>query len=87
LRDATPIPATSTPTPIVPPGTHPVWSGLIKGIIHHEFSYAAASMLLFNLNLQWQRDPTRLPHLVQQTREFFQKYHHLLAGDIQRLFS
>ena len=76
-----------TPIPELPAESHPVWSRLVKGEIPHEFGYAAAGMLVFNLNLQWQRAPSRLPLLVQQTRSFFQKYHHLLSVDVQKLFS
>jgi hypothetical protein len=64
-----------------------MWSALIKGLVPHAFGYVAAGMLLFNLNLQWKRDPARLPLLVQQARAFFQRYHHLVAEDMQRLFS
>jgi len=28
-----------------------------------------------------------LPLLIKQTRSFFQKYHHLLSGDVAKLFS
>jgi hypothetical protein len=87
LGGNTPVPVTSTPAPALPPESHPVWAGLIKGIVQHDFSYTAAGMLLFNLNLQWRREPARLPLLVEQARAFFQRYHHLLAGDIQKLFS
>jgi len=44
-------------------------------------------MLLFNLNLQWRRDPKRLPELIQKARAFFGKYQHLLLADIERLFT
>jgi len=71
----------------LPPDTHPVWAKLIEGAVSHEFSYAAAGMLVFNLNLQWKRDPAKLPLLTKQIRTFFQKYHHLLGGDVQKLFS
>ena len=83
-RHLTPI--TPTPIPDLPPEEHPVWTELIEGVISHEFSYAAAGMLVFNLNLQWRRDPSKLPLLIRQVRTFFQKYHHLLGGDIQKLF-
>jgi hypothetical protein len=73
--------------PALPPETHPAWSGLIKGAIHHEFGYAAAGMLVFNLNLQWKRDPARLPQLIEQVRNFFQKYQPLLGHDIVKLFT
>ena len=82
-----PTPIELTPIPELPVDSHPVWSQLVKGQLPYEFGYAAAGMLIFNLNLQWQRDPARLPLLVQQTRSFFQKYHHLLSGDVQKLFS
>jgi hypothetical protein len=71
----------------LPAETHPVWAGLVKGTIHHEWSYAAAGMLIFNLNLQWRRDPSRLPQLVEQVHSFFQRYHHLLSYDIPRVFT
>jgi hypothetical protein len=71
----------------VPPESHPTWARLIEGTIRHEFSYAAAGMLLFNLNIQWRRDPARLPQLIGQARAFFQKYQHLLVWDIQKLFT
>jgi hypothetical protein len=64
-----------------------VWARLVKGELRHEFNYSAAGMLIFNLNLQWQRDPSRLPLLIKQTRSFFQKYHHLLSGDVAKIFS
>jgi hypothetical protein len=83
----TPAPLLNTPAPVLPPATHPAWAGLIKGKIDHEFSYAAAGMLLFNLNIQWKRDPTRLPLLIQQARTFFDRYQHLLSHDIQRVFT
>ncbi len=76
-----------TAGPALPPESHPTWGRLIDGTIRHEFSYAAAGMLLFNLNIQWRRDPTRLPLLIQQARAFFQKYQHLLVWDIQKLFT
>jgi hypothetical protein len=85
LRHLTPI--GTTPVPELPPESHPVWAKLIEGVITHEFSYAAAGMLVFNLNLQWRRDPSKLMLLTSQVRAFFQKYRHLLAGDIQKLFS
>ena len=81
-----PTPIESTPLPELPLDNHPVWSRLIKGQVAHEFNYAAAGMLIFNLNLQWQHDPSRLPLLIKQVRSFFQKYHHLLNADVQRLF-
>jgi len=71
----------------LPPENHPTWARLVDGTIRHEFSYAAAGMLLFNLNIQWRRDPARLPLLIQQVRAFFQKYQHLLVWDIQKLFT
>lgn len=83
----TPPPATRTPIPALPAEAHPAWAGLIKGAIHHEFGYAAAGMLVFNLNLQWKRDPARLPQLVEQVRSFFQKYQPLLGHDIVKLFT
>jgi len=70
----------------LPLDSHIVWSRLIKGEVAHEFNYAAAGMLIFNLNLQWQHDPSRLPSLIKQVRSFFQKYHHLLHADVQKLF-
>jgi hypothetical protein len=84
VRRLTPI--VSTPIPELPAEDHPVWANLIAGKIAHEFSYAAAGMLAFNLNLQWKRDPLRLPLLIKQIRTFFQKYQHLLGGDLQKLF-
>jgi hypothetical protein len=77
-----------TPAPVaeLPDEQHPVWALLIEGQVSHEFSYAAAGMLVFNLNLQWRRDPARLPLLIKQVRTFFQKYMHLLGGDVQKLF-
>ena len=85
VRHLTPI--TPTPIPELPLENHPVWTRLIQGQVAHEFSYAAAGMLIFNLNLQWKRDPSKLPLLVNQVRSFFRKYYHLLGGDVQRLFS
>ena len=86
LRHLTPIPLAATPPQPLPAESHPAWAGLIKGQITHEFGYAAAGMLLFNLNIQWKRDSARLPLLVQQARSFFQRYQHLLNHDIQRVF-
>jgi hypothetical protein len=84
----TPHPATThTPMPSLPPETHPSWAGLINGSIRHEFGYAAAGMLIFNLNLQWKRDPSRLPQLIGQVRSFFQKYQTLLGQDVVKLFT
>ena len=83
----TPTPITLTPLLDLPLEDHPVWARLIEGVIAHEFSYAAAGMLIFNLNLQWRRDPAKLPLLTRQVRTFFQKYQHLLGGDVQKLFS
>jgi hypothetical protein len=83
----TPPPAASTPLPTLPPESHPAWAGLINGSIHHEFGYAAAGMLVFNLNLQWKRDPSRLPKLIEQVRTFFQKYQLLLSQDVVKLFT
>jgi hypothetical protein len=71
----------------LPPPSHPAWAGLVRGTIRHEFGYAAAGMLVFNSNLQWRRDPSRLPQLVEQVRSFFQKYQHLLSHDIARVFT
>jgi hypothetical protein len=71
----------------LPASNHPAWAGLIKGSVRHEFSYAAAGMLVFNLNLQWKRDASRLPQLIEQVRTFFQKYQHLLSNDIVRVFT
>jgi len=75
-----------TPIPELPPEEHRVWARLIEGRISHEFSYAAAGMLVFNLSLQWKRDPSKLPLLIKQVRTFFQKYQQLLGGDVQKLF-
>jgi hypothetical protein len=72
---------------MLPGENHPAWASLIKGSIHHEWSFAAAGMLIFNLNLQWKRDPSRLPQLIEQVRSFFQRYHSLLDHDIARLFT
>lgn len=85
----TPIPATRTPTPTIelPEASHPVWRGLIEGSIEHEWSYAAAGMLIFNLNLQWKREPSRLPQLIEQLRSFFERYRALLGRDIARVFA
>jgi hypothetical protein len=85
VRHLTPI--VLTPGPELPPDEHPAWTKLIVGHATHEFSYAAAGMLVFNLNLQWKRDPSKLPLLIKQVRAFFQKYQHLLGGDVQKLFS
>lgn len=82
-----PTPIETTPAPDSPPEDHPVWTRLVKGELPYEFNYSAAGMLIFNFNLQWQRDPSRLPLLIKQTRSFFQKYHHLLSGDVAKLFS
>ena len=82
-----PTSLTPTPSAELPYEDHPVWARLIQGQVTHEFSYAAAGMLVFNLNLQWQRDPLKLPLLIKQIRTFFQKYQHLLGGDVQELFS
>ena len=82
-----PSPIGSTPIPELPEDSHPLWSQLVMGSILHDFGYAAAGMLIFNLNLQWQRDPSRLPLLAKQARSFFQKYHHLLIADVQKLVS
>jgi hypothetical protein len=82
-----PTPVGLTPAPDLPPEDHPAWAGLIQGLISHDFSYAAAGMLVFNLNLQWKRDPSKLPVLITQARSFFHKYQHLLGGDVQKLFS
>lgn len=71
----------------LPPDTHPTWVKLIQNPMEHEFGYAAAGMLIFNLNLQWRRDPAKLRILVKQARDFFHKYQRLLASDIQKLFS
>ena len=85
VRPSTPI--TPTPIPSLPPEDHPVWASLVQGLVAHDFSYPAAGMLIFNLNLQWQRDPSKLPALVKQVWAFFLKYHHLLGGDVVKLFS
>jgi len=82
-----PTPIGLTPAPDLPPESHPAWARLIQGHVFHEFGYAAAGMLVFNLNLQWKRDPSKLPVLIRQVRSFFQKYQHLLGGDVQKLFS
>ncbi len=83
----TPISSPAVPSASLPSEDHPVWGDLIKGVIQHEFTYAAAGMLLFNLSLQWRRNPSHLPHLIQQARTFFLKYQHLLVHDIQKLFT
>jgi len=83
----TPAPPSRTPAPLLPADTHPTWANLIKGTIQHEWSYPAAGMLIFNLNLQWKRDPSRLPQLIEQVHRFFQRYQHLLSYDIARVFS
>lgn len=84
VRRSTPV-ADTLPLEL-PPDTHPGWARLIKGESRHPFSYPAAGMLVFNCNLQWQRDPTKLFPLIRQVRSFFQKYNQLLASDISRLF-
>ena len=84
--DRTLTPVVLTPIPETPPESHPVWGKLVKGIVSHEFSYFAAGMLVFNLNLQWKRDPSKLSSLIRHIRAFFQKYQHLLGGDVQKLF-
>lgn len=84
-RKLTPIKHATAPD--LPPEDHPAWAEMIKGTRPHDFSYAAAGMLVFNLSLQWRRDPSKLPKLVAQARVFFQKYCHLMHGDIQRIFS
>jgi hypothetical protein len=83
----------STPSPIrvpvpaeLPPDTDPTWDRMIQSPEGHEFRYAAAGMLMFNLSLQWRHDPTKLRSLARQARDFFQKYQHLLANDIRELF-
>jgi hypothetical protein len=68
-----------TPIPELPPEDTSGVGAADRGRISHEFSYAAAGMLVFNLNLQWKRDPSKLPLLIKQIRTFFQKYQHLLA--------
>jgi hypothetical protein len=85
----TPIPASRPPTPVLalPGEAHPAWAGLVEGAICYDWGYAAAGMLIFNLNLQWKRDPSRLPQLVGQLRSFFQRYHSLLGHDIAKVFT
>ena len=85
----TPIPPTRTPTPVLalPGENHPAWVALVSGSIRHDWSYAAAGMLIFNLNLQWKRDPSRLSQLIEQLRSFFQRYHSLLGHDIAKVFT
>ena len=90
----TPIPARQSasglfrlsPLPDLPPTTHPAWGELIRNPHCHEFKYAAAGMLIFNLNLQWKRDPSKLGALVKQAHEFFRKYQVLLTNDLGKLF-
>jgi hypothetical protein len=60
---------------------------MIKSPKDHEFRYAAAGMLVFNLNLQWKNDPSKLGLLIKQARVFFNKYQHLLVDDIHKLFN
>jgi hypothetical protein len=88
-RHSTYIGPAPTPTPVLdlPPVEHPAWAGLVTGSLRHDFSYAAAGMLVFNLNLQWRRDPSKLGTLIRQARAFFQKYRSLLSHDVQRLFN
>jgi hypothetical protein len=101
-RRGTPPPLTSTPAPLrIPPSGairlspppefptdgHPTWQKLIENPSLHEFRYAAAGMLIFNLNLQWKREPAKRPALVQQAQAFFRKYQRLLAEDIRQLFN
>jgi hypothetical protein len=85
FRVSTPGP-TRASLPELPPDTHPAWESMIKNPDRHEFKFAAAGMLIFNLNLQWKNDPGKLSTLVRQARAFFFKYQHLLANDIQRIF-
>jgi hypothetical protein len=85
---STPLPGTYTPAPVLlVADDHPAWAALIEGSIQHDWSYAAAGMLIFNLNLQWKRDPARLPQLVAQLRSFFQRYQALLSRDIAKVFT
>jgi hypothetical protein len=74
------------PQPEFPSDMHPTWETLVKNPEMHEFGYPAAGMLVFNLNLQWRREPSKLPGLSKQVRDFFRKYQHLLANDIRQLF-
>jgi hypothetical protein len=71
---------------MVPAPNHPTWAKLIKGELDHKFKITAASMLFFNLRLQFKRDPDKLSTHVSEARKFFEKYETLMADDVQTLF-
>ncbi|HET9930180.1 MAG TPA: hypothetical protein VFQ35_05825 [Polyangiaceae bacterium] len=65
---------------------HPTWEKLVKGEVKHKFAAASASMLFFNLQSQYKRDPSKLPDLVGEAQKFFEKYEVSLETDIATLF-
>lgn len=71
---------------MVPAASHPTWAKLIRGEVDHQFTKAAASMLLFNLRLQHKESPAKLTQHVDEARKFFEKYENVLADDIRKLF-
>ena len=71
---------------MLPAANHPTWAKLIKGETTHQFTQASASMLFFNLQREYKKDPAQLHAHIAQARKFFEKYQAVLAADIQRLF-
>jgi hypothetical protein len=71
---------------VIPPPTHPSWVDLIKGQTQHRFSLPSAGMLVFNLQRDYRRDPSRLADHVELARRFFEKNEKRLQADIARLF-
>jgi hypothetical protein len=71
---------------MVPSESHPTWAKLVKGEIDHKFGPASAGMLFFNLRLKYKKDPAALKGCIVEARSFFDKYQHILADDMKKLF-
>jgi len=61
---------------MIPPITHPIWAQVITGMKEIPSSQVGLNMLVTNLRLGYQKDPSEdsLGHLVARMHEFFMRY-------------
>jgi molecular chaperone GrpE len=71
----------------VPPVTHPVWERLVTGQIKHRFKMFAANMLIDRARREYANNRSAKPRLASELCNFFHRYVHLTAAELQPLIA
>jgi len=73
--------------PAIPPISHPIWGQVIRGTREIPPSQVGLNMLVTNLRLSYQKDPSedRLGELVARMYEFFTRYGDYYQNELQQI--